>query len=80
MASRDDERFAKILQQQASLMDGFSKLSLMCFERCVTRPKASLSTTEDQCLTNCVDRYYDTQLFMLTRLQSKAERDNEKHS
>jgi import inner membrane translocase subunit TIM13 len=28
-----------------------------CFDKCVTRPSSSLSSSEQQCLARCCDRY-----------------------
>lgn len=28
-----------------------------CFEKCVTKPSSSLSSSEQQCLSRCADRY-----------------------
>mmetsp|Transcript_26289 Transcript_26289/g.47098 ORF Transcript_26289/g.47098 Transcript_26289/m.47098 type:complete len:85 (-) Transcript_26289:2484-2738(-) len=84
MASQlEQQKFAKVMSQQAVLMESFAKLSNSCFEKCITRVKPSLTSTEESCLTNCIDRFYDTQMFLLARLNSKAEQaeqGSEKHS
>lgn len=81
MESQEENlRIARALNDQIMLMESFSKVSNLCFERCIKSAKASLNYTEESCLTNCVDRHYDTQFFMLSRLNEKAEREASKLS
>jgi mitochondrial import inner membrane translocase subunit TIM8 len=73
-----DQRLSQALQQQTELMKSFAAITHKCFKKCVTRPGKSLSHTEDLCATNCVDRYSDSQVFLLQRLQEKAESEAKK--
>ncbi|CAG9324035.1 unnamed protein product [Blepharisma stoltei] len=66
------------LQEQAAIMQSFARQSHKCFMKCVQKPSRSLSSTEDRCLTNCVDRFYDTQQFLIERLQGLAQKEQEK--
>ena len=46
--------------------------------KCVPKPGRSLSSTEESCLTNCLDRYQDAQIFMMDRIKSLAEKEMNK--
>lgn len=75
----DEERKQQYqaLQQQAALMQGLAKTSHKCFMLCVKKPGKTLSSTEDSCLTNCVDRHSDMQVFLFERMQSLAQKETE---
>ena len=75
MEKRDSKKLNQALQQQALLMRSFASITHKCFLKCVTKPGRSLSSTEDSCATNCCDRYFDAQVYLLTRLQEKAEQE-----
>jgi hypothetical protein len=65
-------QYARAMSQQALIMKNFAKISHDCFNRCVPKPGKSLSSTEDTCLTNCVERLEDAQVFLIERLQQLA--------
>ena len=78
MEDDKQQMMARALQEQASIMYAFAKNSHACYLKCVGKPSSSLSSTEDACLTNCVERYGDVQLFLIERLQGLAEKEKEK--
>ena len=78
MDSRDQQKLAQGLQQQLGMMKGFASVSHMCFLKCIPKPGKSLSHTEDTCVTNCSDRYADTQMFMIQRLQEQSAKEGNK--
>ncbi|ORZ38913.1 Tim10/DDP family zinc finger-domain-containing protein, partial [Catenaria anguillulae PL171] len=43
----------------------------MCFNKCVTKAGNRLSSSEESCLSNCVERFLDTSIFIVKRLQSR---------
>jgi len=75
MDSKDQKRLAQGLQQQAALMQGFASITHKCFLKCVQKPGKSLSHTEETCATNCVDRFTDTQYFLIQRLQEQSAKE-----
>jgi len=68
----DSQEVTQSIRQQIAVMEAFANISRKCFSKCVFRPTRQLSSSEDLCLTNCVDRYRDTQVFLIERLQNKA--------
>ncbi|KAL3161334.1 hypothetical protein ABBQ32_010232 [Trebouxia sp. C0010 RCD-2024] len=43
--------------QLAMMQEYISSVRDTCFEKCVTKPSTSLSSSEQQCLARCTDRY-----------------------
>lgn len=78
MDSKNRSDVAQAIQQHIMRMTGFAKVSHNCFMKCVTRPGKSLSYTESNCISNCVDRFNDTKNFLALRLQEKAEQEASK--
>ncbi|KAL5971545.1 Mitochondrial import inner membrane translocase subunit Tim13-B [Taenia solium] len=44
----------------ASTRELMDQLTQKCFEKCVSKPGASLDNSEQKCLGNCMDRYMDS--------------------
>ena len=59
------------MQAQQEILVSSSK---KCFEKCVSRPGATLSNKEQTCLAMCFDRYLET---MQVVSQSMADRSNQ---
>ena len=59
------------MQAQQEILVSSSK---KCFEKCVTRPGATLSNKEQTCLAMCFDRYLET---MQVVSQSMSDRSNQ---
>lgn len=78
MEEANHQKIMRALNEQGMIMQTFAKLSHKCFMKCVPKPGRSLSSSEDSCLTNCVDRFGDTQAFLIERLQSLAEKEQAK--
>jgi len=44
-----------------------------CYEKCVTKPSSSLSSSEQQCLARCCDRYVEaTQVVLRAVLEQSG--------
>mmetsp|Transcript_262 Transcript_262/g.621 ORF Transcript_262/g.621 Transcript_262/m.621 type:complete len:83 (+) Transcript_262:75-323(+) len=63
MAGSIDEQavMAQVKQGAAGqyLQELFESIRSKCYEKCVTRPSSSLSSSEQKCLANCCDRYVE---------------------
>jgi len=61
-------------QAKAKLNASVHNFTEMCWTKCVT---GSISTRfsrgEESCLTNCVDRFLDTSLFIVKKLETMRE-------
>ena len=78
MDDQEKSQMIRGLQEQAAIMKAFAKISHNCFMKCVGKPGKALSSTEDACLTNCVERHGDMSEFLMERLQSLAQKEHEK--
>jgi hypothetical protein len=56
-------------QQKAVVQAAISKLTELCWESCVQRPEAKLSSSDQQCIAHCAERYLDTANFIAARFQ-----------
>jgi len=46
----------------------------MCWDTCITStPSTSFSRSESNCLHNCVDRFLDTSLYLVQRVQQQQQ-------
>jgi import inner membrane translocase subunit TIM8 len=59
-------------QQKAQLQEMISNLAALAWEKCISYPGRSLSSSEAACVQNCVGRYFDTGEYMLQRFKHKA--------
>merc|ERR1711865_429495 len=63
------------LQQQvaAQIMERkIETINETCFAKCVTTPSTRLSTSEQRCLSQCFDRYWDTMQVVVKAVQSNS--------
>lgn len=77
MESRSQQRELQEMQQQLLLLKKFSKLARRCYEKTITKSTNSLSDSEKKSLSFCVQRYFDTELFLTERLTAKAKKMQE---
>ena len=45
------------MRSQEVMQEFFTTVRDKCFDKCVTKPSSSLSSSEQQCLARCCDRY-----------------------
>ncbi|XP_050521227.1 mitochondrial import inner membrane translocase subunit Tim13-like [Daktulosphaira vitifoliae] len=57
-----DEIVDKLKQQIAleNIELLLTKMSRLCFNKCVSKPASSLDSSEQKCVTMCMDRYMET--------------------
>ncbi|KAF8591905.1 hypothetical protein K439DRAFT_1626419 [Ramaria rubella] len=56
-------------QGHARLQSSIHTFTSMCWDKCITgTPGNHFSRSEADCLKNCVERFLDTSLFMVRRL------------
>lgn len=60
-------------QQKAAIQQAINKLSELCWDKCVSRPDAQLSSSEQDCISKCAERYLDTSMFVAGRMQHQAQ-------
>jgi len=61
MAARKDAMMNSVRQELAlvNAQELINKVNDRCFLKCVTKPGASLSSSEQTCLSRCMDRYME---------------------
>lgn len=47
----------KTEMQVAFLQEFYQTVRDKCFDKCITKPSSSLSSSDQQCLARCCDRY-----------------------
>ena len=60
-------------QQKAVVQAAINKLTELCWDKCVTRPDVKLSSSEQECISNCSERYLDTSMFVMNRMAGQAQ-------
>jgi len=66
--------FLENQQAQAAVQSMIQNFTSMCWDKCITgTPSSRFSRGEVSCLTNCVDRFLDTSLFMVKKIKEQRE-------
>ncbi|KAI8049708.1 putative TIM8-translocase of the mitochondrial inner membrane [Syncephalis plumigaleata] len=64
--------FLETEQSKARLQSSIHTFTEMCWDRCITgKIGTKLSSSDESCLTNCVERFLDTSLLIVKQLESK---------
>ncbi|KAJ7169610.1 Tim10/DDP family zinc finger-domain-containing protein [Mycena filopes] len=79
MADKFDEATQKELatflekqQAEARLHQSIHNFTGICWKKCVTgTPSTKFSRSEESCLSNCVERFLDTSLFMVRKIEEQ---------
>lgn len=58
--------------QKAAVQQIIAKLTETCWDKCMGKPGTRLSSWESDCLTNCAERFLDTSLFIVQKMQRQA--------
>ncbi|KAF8528135.1 Tim10/DDP family zinc finger protein, partial [Hysterangium stoloniferum] len=63
-------KVAETHQVQARFQNKVHELTSMCWDKCITTVSGNGFTRgESDCLTNCVDRFLDTSMFLVKTLK-----------
>ncbi|KAF4572729.1 Mitochondrial import inner membrane translocase subunit tim8 [Pleurotus pulmonarius] len=64
--------FLETAQAQARLQSTISTLTSTCWDKCITgTPSTRFSRGEESCLANCVERFLDTSIYLVGRLEEQ---------
>ncbi|KIP12619.1 hypothetical protein PHLGIDRAFT_113691 [Phlebiopsis gigantea 11061_1 CR5-6] len=59
-------------QAQQRLNSSIQSFTSMCWDKCITgTPSTGFSRSEGSCLANCVERFLDTSLFMVNKIEQQ---------
>lgn len=75
LTDRDKQELRQFIQneqQRTRIQAQSHDLTEMCFKKCVTGTikNSKLDSSEESCLTNCVDRFMDVSMLSVKHLQS----------
>ncbi|XP_071087595.1 mitochondrial import inner membrane translocase subunit Tim8 B-like [Haliotis cracherodii] len=61
--------FIQMESQKAQLQSQIHKLSDICWDTCMDKPRDKLDGRTETCMKNCVERFIDTSLQITNRFQ-----------
>jgi len=67
-SQRELAKFLENENAKARLQQSIHTFTDMCWDKCITKIGNKIDGTEERCLVNCVDRFLDTSLFIVKRL------------
>ena len=59
------QQFMETENQKAVIQAAISKLTDICFEKCITKPGNKLDSSEANCVANCAGRFLDSSVFVV---------------
>ncbi|EIW64825.1 protein transporter TIM8 [Trametes versicolor FP-101664 SS1] len=73
-ASRKElEAFIETQQAQGRVQTQVHMLTEMCWDKCVGSISSGFSRSEQSCLANCVDRFLDTSMYLVKKVEDRRE-------
>ena len=66
------QAFMETENQKAVIQAAISKLTDICFEKCITKPGNKLDSSEANCVANCAGRFLDSSVFVVNRMMAAA--------
>lgn len=66
------QQFMETENQKAVIQAAISKLTDICFEKCITKPGNKLDSSEANCVANCAGRFLDSSVFVVNRMMVAA--------
>eukprot|EP00321_Phaeocystis_globosa_P016829 CAMPEP_0118829948 /NCGR_PEP_ID=MMETSP1162-20130426/25374_1 /TAXON_ID=33656 /ORGANISM="Phaeocystis Sp, Strain CCMP2710" /LENGTH=169 /DNA_ID=CAMNT_0006761201 /DNA_START=38 /DNA_END=548 /DNA_ORIENTATION=+ len=70
------QAFMETENQKAVIQAAISKLTDICFEKCITKPGSKLDSSEANCVANCAGRFLDSSVFVVNRMMQKGKGHN----
>ncbi|KAK9486450.1 Tim10/DDP family zinc finger-domain-containing protein [Lipomyces starkeyi] len=68
-------KFVESENAKAKLQSSIHMFTDMCFKKCVpTITTGSVSPAESTCLANCVDRFLDTNIFVVNKISKSIQK------
>ena len=71
--TRELQQFMESENQKAVIQAAISKLTDICFDKCIDRPGAKLDSSEANCVANCAGRFLDSSVFVVNRMMAKRQ-------
>jgi import inner membrane translocase subunit TIM8 len=68
------QEFLEIEQQKAKFQSVVHSFTELCWDKCIGKPGTALSSSENSCLAYCVERFLDTSLTIVNRLEDMRKK------
>mmetsp|Transcript_64181 Transcript_64181/g.171819 ORF Transcript_64181/g.171819 Transcript_64181/m.171819 type:complete len:89 (-) Transcript_64181:35-301(-) len=72
-SQKEVQSFIEQQQQMQQIQAIVGKITELCWDKCVSKPGKDLTDTERTCLANCSERFLDTSMFVVNRIQAKNQ-------
>lgn len=72
-ASAAMQAFIQEENQKAAVQQIIAKLTDTCWDKCMGKPGSKLSSWETDCISNCAERFLDTSMLIVQRMQKQAQ-------
>ncbi|XP_055843772.1 mitochondrial import inner membrane translocase subunit Tim8 [Episyrphus balteatus] len=60
--------------QKAQATAHVHEFNEICWDKCVSKPGSKLDSSTETCLTNCVERFIDTSIFVAKRFADRLQK------
>ena len=68
------QQFVLMEQQKAQFQGQVHRVTDICWDKCVDRPRDKLDYKTESCMTNCVGRFVDVSLVITQRFQQTLQK------
>jgi import inner membrane translocase subunit TIM8 len=68
-AQRELQQFIQIEEQKARFQQQIHQFTDMCWDKCIAKIGNKLDRNDENCLGNCVERFLDTGMVLVKRLE-----------
>ncbi|KAJ9072044.1 Mitochondrial import inner membrane translocase subunit tim8 [Entomophthora muscae] len=65
-------KFIENEQSKARIQQSVHTMTDLCWDKCITKIGNRLDSNEESCLKNCVERFLDTSIFIVSKLQKQG--------
>ncbi|KAJ1963487.1 Mitochondrial import inner membrane translocase subunit tim8 [Dimargaris xerosporica] len=69
-SQKEMAKFIEMEQGRARLQQAVHRYTDLCWDKCISHPSSKLNRTDETCLSNCVERFLDTSIYVVTHLDS----------
>mmetsp|Transcript_54569 Transcript_54569/g.111359 ORF Transcript_54569/g.111359 Transcript_54569/m.111359 type:complete len:89 (+) Transcript_54569:26-292(+) len=70
---KEVQSFIEHQQQIQQIQAVVGKITELCWDKCVSKPGKDLTESEKNCVANCSERFLDTSMFVVNRIQNKQK-------
>ncbi|KAJ3046153.1 Mitochondrial import inner membrane translocase subunit Tim8 A [Rhizophlyctis rosea] len=64
----------QVEQARAEFQGQVHRFTEVCWDRCITKIKPAMDKTDETCISNCVERFLDTSIFLINSLSQQQRK------